>query len=192
MPYKKAIFFAYLIEAEEVIKNFGFEIVQDAPFKVYGNSNGVILALSGIGQLNAANCFWHTLSKFPFLEALNVGAAGSLKEDFSLGEILEIESVRSLDIYFKKVFSLETEGKFNRASLLTAYEPVKDFDLRKKYASLADVVDMEAAGFCAAAKINNTPIKVLKFMSDFSAECDIPQNIIKVRKVLNAHSDIFK
>ncbi len=191
MAHARAIFFAYPIEALGVIPAFGYERVSSSPFEIYRNAAGNILAISGIGQLNAANCFWHVKKNFGFAEALNVGAAGALKGGMKLGEIFQIEKNFSTDKYFGDSFALETPFAFKKAVLATSYVPVTTQAARDELAKKADLVDMEACGLCAAAKLHGVNMRAVKFVSDFSPGCSIPENIVKLRGVLEAHPELF-
>jgi len=188
----KAFFFAYEIEAAGVIEAFGYKPIAKEPYMLYENARGNLLFLSGIGNLNAANCLWYACKNYDFAEAFNIGAAGALKSGMKLGELYCATQVASLDPFYKGVFRLEkADESLPEARLITAHEPVKLESERLKCARLADLVDMEGCAFAAAAAHNNKPLKIVKFVSDFSEGCDIPSNIIKLRGVLNGYKSIF-
>lgn len=172
-----AIILATMLEAEFAICEFGFDVLCESPFKIFKKGE-VLLAISGIGNVNSALCANFILQNFDVEKVVNMGACGILNKDFSMSEIYEVGFVKSADFAQKDVFEISKNG----AILISSSNPIKSDSEREKFAKIADLVDMECYGILQALKTSNFDLrnfKAIKLTSDFSENCDIKKNISK-------------
>ncbi len=180
MPVKKAYIFATMLEAEEYIKFFGFSELLNRPFKTYLDAQNRVLAISEMGLKNAENCATYMCENFGFAEIVNIGACGALSDKYKVGDVLVLDNAALLS----ELENAEAE----RATLASANAPVKDNAQRLKYSQYADVVDMEAAAVQRVCERFGKKFCALKYVSDFSQNCDIAENVKKLRgKVLEKY-----
>ena len=180
MPVKKAYIFATMLEAEEYIRFFGFSEILNRPFKTYLDSQKRVLAISGMGLKNAEECATYMCKNFDFGEIVNIGACGALSNKYNVGDVLLLNTA---------AFLCELENtNAQRATLASANAPIKDNIQRLKYSQYADVVDMEAAAVQRVCERFGKRFCALKYVSDFSQNCDIAENVKKLRgKVLEKY-----
>lgn len=199
----KAIFSATDFELGEVLKSktkYGFELVVREPFEVWKNSSTLVF-VSGIGPVNAALCFAHAAKNFDFEYALNVGSAGALKENaHSLGEVCLPNKIICLDPYNQtehavdfdalsfdilKFFEDGNSRKISQGCVIASSARVTSSQADRADAALkCDIVDMEAYAHAHAAKLFKKEIAFIKFVSDFSADCNIHENILRLSRTL--------
>lgn len=198
----KAIFAATDFELGGVLesKKYGFKRILRSPFEIWKNSSTYIF-ISGIGPVNASLCFVYAVKNFEFGAVLNVGAAGALREgEFSLGEICLPNRVLCLDPYnntehdinfqdlgfeISKFFEEDISNKLSRPCAIASSARVTASRTEREEASIkCDIVDMEAYAYAQAAKLFKRKIAFIKFVSDFSPECDIHLNILRLRHTL--------
>ena len=180
MPVKKAYIFATMLEAEEYINSFGFSAILGAPFATYLDPKNRVLAISGMGLKNAEECATYMCKNFGFAEIVNIGACGALSNKYKVGDVLLLNNAAFLS-------ELEN-AKAKRATLASANAPIKDNSQRLKYSQYADVIDMEAAAVKAVCEEFGKNFCALKYVSDFSQNCDIAENVKKLRgKVLEKY-----
>jgi|GEM_PF-6593427 len=168
---KKAIVIATMLEAEEVISSFDFQLVREMPFKMFENKNQ-ILAISGMGLDKAKGCAEFLCGNFEFDELLNIGAAGALNENFEFGKFYKVDSF----------VDENTKEKSSGVVLLSCNRPIKTNLERAQYAQIADLVDMEAYAIHSICVEKNKKFKAIKFVSDTGETCDIVENIKCLRK----------
>ncbi len=192
----KAYLFATELEARSAINAFGFKLLRERPFKVFENDKGNLLFISRVGILNAADCMWYAARDCGVSSVCNIGACGALKSGFEIGDFVRITRCIFNFKYSRKVYSpsLSCGGKLDSlkgASLITSVNPVVLKSERERLSGYADVVDMEFYAICKAAELNGIEVSAIKYVSDFSENCNIEKNIQKLECKLLEYGEIF-
>lgn len=183
-----AIVMATLFEADPLVEMLGLAKVEKRPFPLYQKDN-FVLAISGIGKANAAMATALCCSKTTPDWICNIGAAGATASTFPLGAMYNIDRVTEFDRPLlqtseSRVYTPSLLGGFPTASLATQDKPVIEVREREMVSVHADLVDMEAAAVCQAARIFQRPCVVFKFVSDTPnrpGHHDIAENITRYR-----------
>jgi adenosylhomocysteine nucleosidase len=167
------------------------KLIEENPFKIYQFKNHLI-ALSGIGLVNAGACLSYVATKFKPKSFLNIGLAGAAEN----ADVKILEPLIVSDVYhggvdatvfgydfgqtpkeskvFKSDNALNTEIK-NLIPAKTAVLASTDSfvnsismfnDLIAPLKEDISIIDMEAFGYFQIAKKFNTPIASLKIVSD--------------------------
>lgn len=176
----KLICFATHEEASHSLTRFNAEEVHTG---LYKSDIGPIV-ITGIGPF-AAHAVSMTLSE-EIDCFLNIGLAGSLREDLAIGSIHPVASVSKFlwhpkgkdfaNISFASqlpFLTLQDQG----LRLCTADFPI--YGETKELASLCDFVDMEGYGIALSAKVRNIECRLYKIISDHCSESSASQ--IKTR-----------
>ncbi len=192
----KAFLFATELEAHSAIASFGFRLLRERPFKVFKNGKGNFLFISRVGILNAAGCMWHAARDYGVSSVCNIGACGALKPGFEVGDFVRITRCVFDFKYSRKVYSPslslgEKIASLRGAALITSVNPVVLQKDRERLSRYADVVDMEFYAICKAAELNGVEACAIKYVSDFSENCDIEKNIQKLEGRLLEYGEIF-
>lgn len=172
---KILIVFAQLGEAKETLTRLEAKPIREN--EIYQWDRGWI-ALSRIGIHAAQMCVAQYAA--PCDEVWNIGLAGCLKEGWSIGKLLSIESVgkyipiesHSLDPGSHKLIGdiftpLELEGEEGR--LISSDFPIYDPLHRKRLETHWDLVDMEGFGVAFAAHALGKKCRMWKIISDFAS-----------------------
>lgn len=187
----KVVIFATRLEADFAISAFGFKKIEDEKFELFASKKS-ILAVSGIGMLSAALCVQYLAQKFKISKIMNAGACGILGEKGKVGEVFEIGKVICADDFCKEEFLIGG----NSNTLISSGRAVKEDEERRRYARIADFVDMECYGMLKSLSLLDFPLEnfsAVKVASDFSESCDIKKNIpIVVKNLERAVSDFLK
>lgn len=169
----KLIIAAMKSEVEELIKDEGFECILEKPFVVYKKSEH-LLAISGIGKVNAGSCLGFCLTKFSIKEVYNVGFVGG--KGFEQGSVCHI--VKS--IYHDFDLSMFGYEKGQVPNMPAYFIPSVIKGLGLKYATcytgdafMIDdlgkseyVCDMELAGIMQVAYLFDMSVYSVKVVSD--------------------------
>lgn len=180
----RALIFACRLEADPFVARFSFRRVSAAPFDEFRRGD-VSVFVSGIGPVAAALCAGFA-ARSGASEILNAGACGDLRRAHPVGTVLEVSKVVSSDPYCGRVFDLGRSG----AVLATSSRPVSADSERALLSGAAEIVDMEAYGILSALELENFDLRkfrALKFVSDFSQDCDIEGNIKRHVACLGPH-----
>ena len=178
------IIMATILEAQPFIDALSLSEAESRPFKLYKNED-IFLVISGIGKANAAMAAvlcWHRFK--PGL-MYNLGAAGSLKPEYSLGDIFHISEAIEYDRPHLRYGEIRIHTPsvlrgFQTVILATKDIPVVDPEERQEMARNADLVDMEGASIAHACRKLDKGCAIFKFVSDtpdHSDHHDIVENI---------------
>lgn len=158
------------MEAEPFLEALGLEASGETGLPVYKGS-GIVLVISGIGKANAAIAATYCCTLFHPRWIVNLGAAGSTKASYGLGDVFHVTKVVEWDrpllssrgphLHYPHVLK-----GFREAVLATQDRPVMDRKARKAIGPHADLVDMEGAAVVQAARKLATPCVIFKFVSD--------------------------
>jgi nucleoside phosphorylase len=192
------LIFATMTEAKPFVKEMALEKTENAPFSVFEKAqtkdvsfekDRIVLAISGIGKANAAMAVAYCCQTFHPRLICNLGAAGAADDSFALGDILHVTEAIEYDrpemISNKPhVFSPYVMKGFPSAKIATQDIPVMDPAKREEIASVAGLVDMEAASIIQACDRFQTKCVIFKFVSDtpdHTHGSDIVKNIKQYR-----------
>lgn len=187
----KGIVMATMLEAKPLVQALSLEPEADGPIRVY-RGDGIRLAISGIGKVNAGAALAYLVMKHGIGVAVNLGAAGATSGLPGLGNIMHVNRVieydrphvmkREMRVAFPEVLP-----GFSMASLATQDVPVIEPELRSAMAAYADLVDMEGAAVLQVSKIFGIPCYLFKIVSDTPDHVndrDIVDNIRLLRNEL--------
>jgi hypothetical protein len=153
---------AHLGEAQGTIDKFN--LIKLRP-DLYKNETMVLL-ITGEGPFEAATKTALTLPQYAFKEVINLGIAGTLTDDFKIGDFFPVRSVyliNDLKPQFKSFPSLP-EGK----DCLTSFERLLDPKRAQVLKGIGSLVDREAWGVAMAAKTAGVPFRAYKIISDMA------------------------
>ena len=164
------LIFATMTEAKPFVQGMALEKTENAPFSVFEKARFVLL-IAGIGKANAAMSAAYCCQTFHPALICNLGAAGTTDDSFALGDILHVTEAIEYDrpelrsnkphVHFPHVLK-----GFPCAKVATQDTPVIDVDRRKEIASVAGLVDMEAASIIQACAKFQAKCVIFKFVSD--------------------------
>lgn len=166
-------------EAKDIIKNA--HLIHDKPFKLYRNKkNKNLIAITGIGKVNAASTLTAVINTYDINEIVNIGFAGATNQ-YRIGDVVVINDtayhdfdltifgyekgqVPSMPAFFNRTLLFEIFDDNKTAKLFTGDYFMED--------SLEDnfISDMEGASFHHVAHIYNIPIVSIKVISDIIGE----------------------
>ncbi len=188
---KTGIQFATHKEAVPFLTNATFEPVAENPFPLY-KKDGIYLIISGIGKVNSAIAASFLISQYKTGRMINLGSAGSLTDNYKIGDVLQINK------------SVEYDGRNNEkprhkfltpnaldgipsASLVTSDSPVITLEERKRVSRFGSLVDMEGASFMQACRAFNSEAYLFKVISDIPGDTELKviiKNIKETRTIL--------
>lgn len=191
-PSSTLLVFATLKEAESSIELLSAKLKYDDP-SLHLFEGGALL-ITGMGALAAGAAVARLAQNFELI--WNLGIAGALSKDLSIGEIVEVGSVakwkgglslsaHSLSLFERAHPVLGTGG----LRLLTSDYPVHSKEIGKPLSREADLLDMEGYGIAFAAIQAGKPWRITKRISDLCAEDGpslIPQELPKAARELAA------
>lgn len=186
--------FAMEEEARQVLKEFSFEKVEMRGRTFYvessDNHNKIIAIISGVGKVNA-QIATSILISVGCTRIINIGTCGSMSEKFKPGDLVEP------NLFFDGDFDLSSMDTTTKDPALVNREmdldnPVPCYTystfITDERASRG-IVDMEAYGVVAHARVFDTPVKVIKIVSDGG---DIGEFEDNVNSVIEKHLDYIK
>lgn len=162
------IVFAHPLEAKLTISSTGAKQIDD---HLYAFERGKIL-ICGMGTLAAATQTLHHGRGMD--EIVNLGIAGSLRDEIEVGQTYTIQTVdkylsMDADAHTTRLakkshppMTVNTEGK----KLLSSDYPIWDDELRGQLGKTHDIVDMEGYGVAKAAEVLGIPCRITKLISD--------------------------
>ena len=154
----------------------------------------VVLVKCGVGKVNAARVTQILIDKFNVQYVINVGSAGALNPLLNIGDIVigeklvqhdfditqfgkprgyidsETEPDKPTFFYSDKnlIAKFQNKNSVKLGTIATGDIFVSDFklkhNLREEFG--ADMADMESAAIAHAARRNNTPVLILRAISD--------------------------
>lgn len=166
---------AMIDETNEIIKEF--EIIQENPFNLYRKENA-LLAITGIGKVNAAFVLTHILKTYPEVdEVINLGFAGAYG-NYNIGDFVLVDEAIYHDFdltmfnYKKGQVPNIKEDFITNNKYLTLFYDLKrtvlytgDYFLSEKL-SENFLVDMEGSALYHVAYLSNVSIFSIKVVSD--------------------------
>jgi len=180
---KTGIVMATMLEAKPFIEGISLKLKSTKPFHLYENANSALI-ISGIGKVNSALATAYILQEYNFKVLYNLGAAGALKTHINKGAIFQIKEVIDYDRPLLRgglrKYESSTCSDFDLAILATTDRPVVEYAKRLDIGQIADLVDMEAAGFLQACRIFGVDGFLWKIVSDTvddNKDSDIVENI---------------
>jgi len=165
------IIIATMMEAQPFIKGLRLEAaVATKPFRIY-RGGGRILAVSGIGKVNAALAAATLILEHKAAPVYNVGAAGALSDTLKFGEIRHISAVYEhdrvkFDTEAPYIIKTDILAAHATASLATGDIPIVSPEDRRALAAFAELVDMEGAAVVRACRRYNVNGYLFKAVSD--------------------------
>lgn len=171
-PSSTLFVFATLKEAEPSLKLLGAIPSRDSSLHLF---EGGALLITGMGALAAGAAVARLAPDFDLV--WNLGIAGALSKELSLGDMVEVGSVAkwggvlSLDPHSLALFEKAHPvlGKGGKR-LITSDYPIHSKEVGNPLSQQADLLDMEGYGVAFAAAQANKPWRITKRISDFCAE----------------------
>ncbi len=191
---KTGLQFATYKEAVPFLNNVAFKTVVKKPFPLF-KKNGIYLIISGIGKVNSAIAASFLISQYKTDRMINLGSAGSLTENYKIGDVLQInKSVeydgRSNENSRHKFLTPDAIDGIPSASLVTSDSPVITSGERKRVSRFGSLVDMEGASFLQACRAFNSEAYIFKVVSDLPGDTELEviiKNIKETRTILYAY-----
>lgn len=182
------LIFATMTEAKPFVQGMALEKIENTPFSIFEKAR-IVLVISGIGKANAAMAAFYCCQTFHPSLICNLGAAGATDYSFALRDILHVTEAIEYDrpeLRSNKphVHSPHILEGFPLAKVATQDTPIIDADKREEIASVAGLVDMEAASIIQACGKFQTKCVIFKFVSDTPDHThgdDIVKNIKQYR-----------
>ncbi len=161
---------ATLSEAKPFIQGLNLLQLEGTPFPAFQNRK-LVLAVSGIGKVNAAMATAYSCLTFHPAVVCNLGAAGATDQTAALGDAFQISKIFELDRPTLRNFQPHTHqpDRLNDVKTLhiaTQDRPILLPDERNEIAQFAQLVDMEAAAVVQVCKQFGVKCLVFKFVSD--------------------------
>lgn len=147
-------------EALGVIEKFNLKRLTAELF----SGEKMMLLLTGEGPMEAAIKTALLLPKHPFTEVMNLGIAGTLSDEFKVGEIHEVRSLYLVQDFKPsfKTFQASDKG----LDCLTSFERILDNTKAQKLKGIGTLVDREAWGIAMTAKAHGIKFSSYKIISD--------------------------
>jgi adenosylhomocysteine nucleosidase len=184
---KKVLVIATKVEASPFIAGFKMKKMENNYFPIYYNDD-CYLIVCGIGKVAAALAATYMVLTFEADILYNFGAAGSLKQEHGVSEVLHVESVWESDrplFAEHKLRFIKTNvfDDFKTVVLASQDHAVLSDKERSEFSKYADLVDMEAAGFINVCKKFNKPGYIFKIVSDSIVETNKELIMAQIKKV---------
>lgn len=186
--------FATSMEADPFINLVEGEQIAGEPWSVYKAvlaGQPIIIIISGMGMDSAKNVMEFIVENYAANTIFNCGIAGSLDENFIVGDIINVTQSRVYknDRVDEEVCDIQkhpyTLTGYLDGELLTVDFPVFDLDKKKKLSELAQLVDMEGAVIANVCKENNLTFQLIKIISDVAENRhQLEMNLFDMSKIL--------
>jgi adenosylhomocysteine nucleosidase len=196
MTLRILVTFALDLEFSPWRKRHAFARVAEAGFPAYEGEFGeaqVRVALTGVGGVRAKTVASAAFGWRPDI-CVAAGLAGSLREDYGVGQILaardvmELESSRIAAVDETLFRSAEACGAVIVDRLLTASRMVASAEDKKRLGKVAGAVEMESFAVLAEAAAHRIPAIAIRAISD-DADEDLPMNF---DGVLDENGNVIK
>lgn len=179
-----------------------------AGFKFYeGNycDLNIILTICDVGKVNSASCTQILIDKFEITHIINLGVAGSLREDVRIYDLVISDSLIHHDVRktqmanrfpyqpsfkaseFLKTMAIKsaknTNKKYHIGKIVTGESFITDIKSKKKIVKdfSPHCVEMEGASIAHVAYINKIDFLVIRSISDNATEgTSLNDNIIEI------------
>jgi hypothetical protein len=151
---------AHLGEAQGVIDLFNLSRVTPQVFV----GDHLVCLITGEGPFEAATLTANQLGQKKFSSVINLGIAGSMSEDLSIGSI---HPVRSVYLVIDGKPQFKSFKSFEKGlDCVTSFERILNKDKALPLTGLGSLVDREAWGVATAAKSAGIPFQSYKLISD--------------------------
>jgi len=188
------IIFATLMEANPFLKKTCAQKVETRLFTIYmadmsENGGKIIICICGMGKVAAALATQKLICNYKIKAVINAGICGSLIAECKTKELFLISSALEGDLkeFGKLSAPYLCDNKFftgmKKASLVTCDAPVFDSAIKKNFAKLADLVDMEGASVARTALMYGMPCMLVKGVTDIAnskSRVELKQNLNEV------------
>ena len=169
--------FATTVEADPFINLVNAKQISHEPWLIYQTSlagQPSIIIVTGMGMEPVSMAVEFIINNYAVNTILNCGVAGSLTDDFVVGDIVNVsctwiyqageitEDARHLSTH---PYSLEG---YKDGVLLTVDQPVFDQHLKKSLSEVAQLVDMEGGMVARLCGQQNISCQLIKIVSDFA------------------------
>jgi len=185
------IVMATRIEAEPFIRGIAPGLLEKGPVRVYSGDSALV-AVSGIGKVNAATAAAYLCWKYGVTHLFNCGSAGAVVEGYRVGDILHVNEViekdRPLPSGGTRRLRPDMFDGFPTAVLATSDRPVITDTDRLAAGKTAQIVDMEGAAVVHAGKRFSSHTYLFKIITDVPGDTD--GNAI-MDKIKNTSEDMF-
>ncbi len=183
------IIMATALEAKPFITHLTKDLVDQKPFRVY-RGGGLLLAISGIGKVNAGVAVSYLTLRHGISRVVNIGAAGAVGEGPSLGDMFHVDRIVESDRPLIPGMGIRVNipdiiPGFPAVTLATRDIPVIDSGERKEAARYCDLVDMEGAAVLQSARLMGLGCYIFKCVSDTPSDQSdraIVENIRAIRE----------
>jgi len=193
---RTGIVMATMIEASPLIGALGLESAGDGPVRVFTAPGGPVLAVSGIGKVNAALAACYLVMRHDAGTMFNIGAAGAtgnglrIGKVFHVGAIIEPDRPRIMNRSQRSSTPDTLEG-FSMASLATLDRPLVSAAERASVAPRADLVDMEGAAVLQACRMFGARCYIFKMVSDTPEHQSDTEIVENIRSLAGPLADFF-
>ena len=129
-----------------------------------GNINGVetVVAVAGVGKVNAAVCAQTMILKYSPDIMINVGVAGGLSDEFKIGDIAVADSVVEHDMDTSPIITSK-RGVIASGDQFISKQEQRD-RIKDNFGAIA--AEMEGASIGHVCYMNGVPFGVLRAISD--------------------------
>lgn len=188
---KKLLIFAHRGEARAFLSHFDFG--QVAKIEGLYESEGHLLLITGEGPWKAGPKLAFVLGKFEIEEAINLGIAGSLRDEVELESIFQIRNVyleQNSQMQFASHALSETG-----LDLITCHSRVLDSKQADLLDAFAPLADRELWALAQSAKIAEVKLSAFKLISDIVGQTEVCERVkekseIYSQKLLNFYLNI--
>lgn len=191
---KSAFVFATSMEADPFIASVNATQIKKYPWPVYQatiSDQPMVMIISGMGMEQAKAATEFIINNFVVNLIFNCGVAGSLTDEFDIGDIVNItdslifkDGMIQDDVCQLPVHSPGVNG-YSDGVLLTVDQPVFNQHEKSKLADIAQLVDMEGGTVARVCNQNNITCQLIKIISDHSIERNqLKDNLSNVSNIL--------
>ncbi len=189
-----AFVFATPMEADPFIDLVNAVQIRSEPCLIYQAmlaGQPTIVVISGMGMCSAKTAMEFIVEHYPANTIFNCGVAGSLSDDYLVGDIVNITQSRTYQagVIGKDICHISTHSSslkgYTDGVLLTTDQPVFDWHKKKELSDVAQLVDMEGASIARICKQNNLSLQLVKIISDVAEDrSQLKTNLFDMSKVL--------
>ncbi len=193
---RTGIVMATMIEAGPLISSLYLSPAGEGPVRVFSADGGPVLAVSGIGKVNAALAAEYLVLKYGADAIFNIGAAGATGNGLHTGDIFHIDAIIEPDRprimnRSQRSSAPDTLDGFPMASLATLDRPLVSASERASVAGRADLVDMEGAAVLQACRMFRARCYLFKMVSDTPEHESDTQIVENIRRLASPLADFF-
>ncbi len=193
---RTGIVMATMIEAGPLISALDLVPAGDGPLRIFSAGAAPVLAVSGIGKVNAALAAEYLILTYGVASVFNIGAAGATGTTMRTGDIFHIDAIIEPDRprimnRSQRSSAPDTLDGFPKASLATLDRPLVSAPERASVASRADLVDMEGAAVLQACRLFRARCYLFKMVSDTPEHQSDTEIVENIRRLASPLADFF-